>query len=131
MVAVDVVGLQADPGLAVARRPALRRRGKGDRGFGVAGSHLDPAVAVAERDVGALLEAELLDVERDRCVLVGDGHHDGVELVDASLCAGHNVLLGGFGSHVSIDRDTRRNSSPTSGIGYGAGGEDVSSKPLS
>jgi hypothetical protein len=46
------------------------RRDDGDRGLGAGRGDLDPAVAVAERDVGALLEAERLDVELDGALLV-------------------------------------------------------------
>src|SRR5262249_31512797 len=90
---VDVFGLQADARLAVARRPARGRRGEGDRGDGVAGSHFDPPLAVAEGDVGALLEAELLEVELDLAVLVGHRDDDGADLRDISLGAGHRRVL--------------------------------------
>ena len=53
---------------------------------------LDPAVAAAERDVGALLEAEPVDVERDRAVLVGGWNRDEVDRVDAGGGGGHGVL---------------------------------------
>ena len=42
----------------------------------------------------ALLEAERVDVELDRAVLVGDRNHDRADLVDAGLGAGHDILLG-------------------------------------
>ena len=42
----------------------------------------DPALAAAERDVGAQLEAELLRVERDRLVLVLHRDHHGADLRD-------------------------------------------------
>ena len=69
---VDVIRRQADPGLHRGRvsfaggcqrdpRRAARR------------VDLDPAVLIAERDVGPLLEPERLGVELDRLVLVGRG----------------------------------------------------------
>ena len=94
MVGIDVVGLQADAGLAVARRRARGRRGEGDGGHLVARRHLDPTVAVAERHVDALLEAERLDIELDRTVLIGHRDNDRADLVDASPGVGHDILLG-------------------------------------
>src|SRR5439155_7634972 len=57
---IDLIGLQADTRLAVARRRSRGRRGEGDRGDRVARRHLDPPETVAEGHVGALLEAERL-----------------------------------------------------------------------
>jgi hypothetical protein len=48
MVGVDVVGLQADTGLALAHGTSRRRWRQRDRGRLVAKADLDPAVAVAE-----------------------------------------------------------------------------------
>ena len=58
---------------------------------------LDPAIAVAERNVGALLEAERVDVELDGAVLIGDRHDDGPDLADARGGLAHDFLLGGCG----------------------------------
>src|SRR5262249_4541969 len=107
---VDVSGLQTDAGLAVARRPARGRRGEGDRGDGVAGSHFDPPLAVAEGDVGTLLEAELLDVELDLTVLVGHRDDDGPDLAHVGLGAGHLRFLQ-RSDYTHLDACTARKSS--------------------
>ena len=94
---IDVVGVEADAGLDVAGRVAGGRRDDGDRRVGAGGADLDPAVAVAERDVGALLEAERLDVELDGALLVADRDADGPDLADARRGLAHDFLLGGCG----------------------------------
>jgi len=94
---VDVVRVEADAGLDVTGRVARGRRDDGDRGLGAGGADLDPAVAVAERDVGALLEAERVDVEGDGALLIADRHDDGPDLADARGGLAHDFLLGGFG----------------------------------
>src|SRR5439155_26405048 len=85
VVGVDVVRLQADTGWAIADRIARPRWAERDRGRLVSEADLDPAVALAERHVDALLEAELLDVELDRAVLVGDGNEHRRNLAHAGL----------------------------------------------
>src|SRR5207248_8803138 len=102
-----------------ARRRARGRRGEGDGGHLVARRHLDPTVAVAERHVDALLEAERLDVELDRTVLIGHRDNDRADLVDASLGVGHDILLG-LGLH------RLRPLSPPKLIAVGPGGGTVS-----
>ena len=94
---IDVVGVEADAGLDVAGRVAGGRRDDGDRRVGAGRADLDPAVAVAERDIGALLEAERLDVELDGALLVADRDADGPDLADARRGLAHDFLLGGCG----------------------------------
>ena len=67
---VDVVGGQDDPGLDAGLVDSRPRRRERDPGTAARRIDLDPAVLVAERNVGALLEAERL-VELDRAILVG------------------------------------------------------------
>ena len=62
------------------RRSALRRR------------DLDPALAVAEGDVGDQFEAERPRVERDRCVLVADRTITRPTCVTGDMC----FLLSGW-----------------------------------
>ena len=59
------------------------------------GGDLDPAVALAERDVDALLEPELVDVELERPVLVADGDGHRAQLGDPGPGVGlsHQSLL--------------------------------------
>ena len=47
-------------------------------------------VALVEGHVDALLEAQLLDVELDRSLLIRHRNDDGGDLVDAGLGAGHD-----------------------------------------
>jgi hypothetical protein len=84
---VDVVGGEADTGLDPGR-VALPRRRQGDAGGSARRVDLDPAVALAERDVGALLEAERL-VELDRSVLIGTRDHHQADLADVGCCLAH------------------------------------------
>ena len=78
MIALDVRGVQADPRLAVARLGLVRRRGgQCDRRLTAGRADLDPPVLAAEREVDALFEAELLDVEVDLAIDVGDGDDHG------------------------------------------------------
>ena len=65
VVGVDVLAGQRDARLD-ARRVARARLDERDRRVGARRGDLDPAVAVAEGDVHALLEAELLGVEGER-----------------------------------------------------------------
>ena len=78
---IDVVDVEARVGLD-ADRIALARRHERDAGLAAGQPDLDPALAVAERDVDAQLEAECLGVEGQRLVLVGDGNEDPAELGD-------------------------------------------------
>ena len=82
--------------MPVSRLPALlarRAAGQRDGGLGALRGDLDPAVAAAERDVGALLEAERVDVELDRAILVGDRDDDGA---DAAGCGSRWLLTDGL-----------------------------------
>src|SRR5436190_3428675 len=89
---LDVIGVQDDPGLRVAGRLPGGRRGDRDRRDRAGRGDFDPAVVVAERDVGALLEAERVDVELERLVLVGDRDADDAELVDTGCGGAHAPL---------------------------------------
>ena len=73
----------------VADRLARRGRDDRDRRDRPGRSDLDPAIAVAERHVGALLETERADVELDRPLLVGDRDADGRDLADARCGGAH------------------------------------------
>jgi hypothetical protein len=72
------------------------RRDNGDRSHRVGRRHFDPTVSLLgpERHVDALLEAELLGIELDRTLLIGHRNDDRADLVDASLRAGHDILIG-------------------------------------
>src|SRR5439155_799694 len=89
---LDVVGRDDDT--AVDRsRAALHRRRERDGGRGALWGDLDPPhLPVGEGLVDPLLEAERVDVERERAILVGgrDGH--AADLGDVEL-AGHGGLL--------------------------------------
>src|SRR4051794_16018162 len=100
---VDVGGVQRDAGLAVAALLAVRRRSERDGRLRALGRDLDPAVLAAEGDVDALLEAELLDVEGDRPVDVGDRDDDGSYLGDARAGLAHEEPPG-FGDTPSTGR---------------------------
>jgi hypothetical protein len=67
-----------------ARGQARTGRADRDRRVGAGRRHLDPAVAVAERLVGALLQAQRLGVELELEILVGDRDDDVRQLLDAS-----------------------------------------------
>src|SRR5919197_3592125 len=70
VVGVDVVGLERDAGVLAARGHVRARRADRDRRLGAGRRDLDPTVAVAERHVRALLEAERLGIELQHPVLV-------------------------------------------------------------
>ena len=72
---VVVLARQADAGLDPGRVLVAARQHQRDPRVRSLRRDLDPAVAVAEGDVRALLQAQLADVELDRLVLVGDGDH--------------------------------------------------------
>src|SRR6266496_4266936 len=74
VVGFEIVRGEHDARLDVSRRLARAWRHQRDRRARAGGRDLEPAVAVPERDVGALLEAERLDVELECPVLVG--HRD-------------------------------------------------------
>jgi hypothetical protein len=95
--AIDVVGVEADAGLDVASRVAGGRGDDGHGGVGPGRGDLHPAIAVAERHVGALLEAERLDIELDGALLVADRDADGPDLADTRRGLAHGFLLGGCG----------------------------------
>src|SRR5262249_40298548 len=81
VVRIDVRRVQAHRDLDAHRvlGPGLD---EGDPGRRALWRHLDPAIAPTEWNVGALLEAEVVAVELDRLVLVGDGDHDDADLGD-------------------------------------------------
>jgi hypothetical protein len=71
VIGARIVRGQGDAGLAAGLVVALRPR-QCDGGPASGRRHLDPAVTLPERNVGGEREAELVGVERDRSVLVGD-----------------------------------------------------------
>src|SRR3712207_138577 len=69
----DVVGVQRDPGLLPAGCQTGPGRADGDGRARPRWSHLDPAQAAPERELGPLLEPDGLGVESQGAVLVGGG----------------------------------------------------------
>lgn len=65
----------------------LARGDKRDRDRGTGGSDLDPAPGeLPERDIAALLEPELLEVEIDCPILVADRDADCHHIGDQGVC---------------------------------------------
>jgi hypothetical protein len=113
MVVVDVLRRQRAMGLVAAGGPALARWDQRDGDCRSRRAHLDPATALTIGEVCALLEPELVEVELERSVLVGDRDEHRSNLADT--CPGCRCLpfQSSWCRDVQWDRRARRNSSVT------------------
>src|SRR5437764_12906204 len=85
VVGLDVVGRDDDPAVD-GGRAALHRRRQRDGGRGALRGDLDPLhLPVGEGLVDPLLEAELVDVERERAILIGRRNGYAADLGDVEL----------------------------------------------